>query len=518
MGTYDDRNGAASLLEAAEVVEMQERLAALEFALESLDWRLLSAQADQEFSRVGLRDITEFSRIMALKNPLIKRSVAVQRLYVFGQGFNVRAETPELDEALTTFYDDVRNVAELSQQEMASKEVELQVSGNLFFALFVNRLNGRVRLRSIPFEEIEEVICDPDDGKTPWFYRRLWVEHHIDMFSGATSQESMQAFYPDWRYDPISKPPAIGSTPIKWETSICHVKVNGFSHWRFGLSEVYASIDWAKAYKEFLEDWASIVRAYRKFAFQLTQPGGKSAVMAAKARLETGAPVSNPAPAAGSTFIAGEGVKLEAVRTNGATVSAEDGRRLLLMVAASAGLPETFYGDASIGTLATAKSLDRPTELQMRDRQNLWVDVLNAIHDFVLLWQVKAPQGTLRGLGTIERTVEDKQNFERVLWNEDVSPRVAVEFPPLVQSDTPSMVGAMVDAATLRGQALAGTVDLPTLAGMLLSTLGVQDVDQVLDRLFPDGEAPEPSETSASEAAMVEAVRELRGAIAALNG
>jgi len=136
MGTYEDRgegrgavNGEASLLEAAEVVEMHERLAALEWTLESMDWRLLTTQADQEFSRPGLATITELSRIMAIKNPLIKRGVAVQRLYVFGQGFNVRAEDAALDDALTAFYEDPKNATELSQQEMSAKEIELQVTG-----------------------------------------------------------------------------------------------------------------------------------------------------------------------------------------------------------------------------------------------------------------------------------------------------------------------------------------------------------------------------------------------------
>lgn len=526
MGTY--RNGESGreedgvLVEAGAYVEMQERLAALEWALESMDWRLLSAQTEQEFSRPGLAMITELSRVMAVKNPLIKRSVAVQRLYVFGQGFNVRAEEPAIDEALTVFYEDPKNAVELSQQEMAAKEVELQVTGNLFLCLFVNRVSGRVRVRSMPFEEIEEILCDPDDAKTPWFYKRLWTENRVDMQSGGVSVESMTAYYPDWRYDPVQKVAFIGSHPVMWESPIFHVKVGAFSHWKFGLSEVYAAIDWAKAYKEFLEDWASIVRAYRRFAFQLQQPGGKSAVMAAKTKLASSSSgdgtITNPAPVAGSTFIAGEGVKLEAVRTSGATVSAEDGRRIMLMVAAAMNLPETFYGDASVGSLATAKSLDRPTELAMRDRQSLWADTLNAVHDFVLLWQVKASGGSLRGLGTVERTVEDGQVFERVRWNEDVAPRVEVTFPPLVQADVPALVGAMVDAATLRGQALAGTVDLRTLSAMLLGALGVSDVDQVVDRMFPDGESEAPSATTpAAEAAMVEAVRELREAIGRLE-
>ena len=517
--------GDAVLVDTGAYVEMQERLAALEWTLESMDWRLMTAQADQEFSRNGLATITELSRIMAIKNPLIKRSVAVQRLYVFGQGFTVRAEEPAIDDALTVFYEDPKNAVELGQQEMSAKEVELQVTGNLFFCLFINRASGRVRLRTVPFEEIQDVVCDPDDARTPWFYLRTWTETRLDMQTGAQEVSTEEAYYPDWRYDPVQKPAFIGSRPVMWESPIFHVKVGSFSNWKFGLSEVYAAIDWAKAYKEFLEDWASIVRAYRRFAFQLQQPGGKSAVMAAKTKLASSSSgdgtITNPAPVVGSTFISGEGVKLEAVRTSGATVSAEDGRRIMLMVAASMNLPETFYGDASVGSLATAKSLDRPTELAMKDRQSLWADTLNAIHDFVLLWQVKAPQGSLRGLGTIARTVEEGVTYERVVWNEGVEPRVETTFPPLVQEDVPAVIGAMVDAATLRGQALAGTVDLRTLSSMLLSALGVGDVDQVIDRMFPEGArgAGRGAEetTPAAEAAMVEAVRELREAIGRLE-
>ena len=123
---------------------------------------------------------------------------------------------------------------------------------------------------------------------------------------------------------------------------------------------------------------------------------------AAKAKLGGtlgGGGAADMPPAVGSTFISGPDVKIEPVRTAGATVGADDARRLLLMVAASFGLPETYFGDASVGTLATARSLDRPTELKMIDRQTLWSDTLRAIHDYVLLWGVKAPRGTLRGLG-----------------------------------------------------------------------------------------------------------------------
>ena len=400
-----------ALVEALEVqnTELSERLAALEFALDSMDWRLLTTQTQQEFSRDGLRILTELARVMYLKNPIVKRGVEVQRLYVWGQGMSVIAHDPEIQAVINAFNDDVKNQVELtSHQARMHKEIEQQVTGNTFFVFFVNNLTGAIRVRSIPFEEIVDIICDPEDAKTPWYYARSWSQTSFDTSGGAISTTTKRAYYPDWRYNPVAKPQTINNAPVMWNAPVHHLKTGSFANWRFGISEIYAAIDWARAYKEFLEDWASIVRAYRKFAFQLTTPGGKSGIAAAKAKLGTtlasggtGAE-TNPPPVAGSTFIAGDGVNLTPVRTSGATVAAEDGRRLLLMVAAATGLPETFFGDVSVGTLATASSMDRPTELMMVDRQTLWKDEHQAIYEFVLRWAVKATQGALRTLGRVE--------------------------------------------------------------------------------------------------------------------
>ena len=516
----DYRPGSAA---EEQYVLLEGRLAELERLLTSGDWQQLSMQSEHEFSRAGLRHITELARIMFLKNPLVERGVKVQRLYVWAQGVSVRAADPDIGEVVTAFEDDEKNQVVLTgHQARMDAETTLQTDGNLFFVFFVNRTTGRVRTRTISFSEIEEVVCNPNDNREPWYYLRRWTQQGMDA-SGARTSTSKAAWYPDWRYDPTNKPSKLDGHDVRWDTPIYHVRVGGFNDWRFGLSEIYNSIDWAMAYKEFLEDWSSIVRAYRRFAFQLSTPGGRRGISAAKTKLNTtyangntSDPETNPPPVVGSTFISSPDVSWQAVRTSGATVSAEDGRRLLLMVAASVGLPETFFGDVSVGTLATAKSLDRPTELAMPDRQTFWADVLRNIYNYVLLWAVKANNGPLRGLGRIERVVEDGMIEERVIWNEGVEPDIAITFPPLVESEVQERISAIVEAATL-GQAgtLAGTVDLPTLARMLLVALGQEDVDEIIERLFPDGEAPdatEPERTTA-EAGMIEALRELRDAL-----
>lgn len=508
------------------MAELHERIAALEYALESPEWQRLTVDAAQEFTREGLRAITDLARVMYLKSPIIRRSVDVKRFYVWGQGWTVKAKDERIQQAIDAFlYNDKNDDVIGSHEARMQLEIELQTAGNLFLCFFVNRLTGRIRVRTIPFAQVSEVICNPDDAKEPWYYRRVWTQTSFDATTNATATERREAYYPDWRYEPVTKPQQIGSYPVHWDRPVYHLKTNSLSDWRFGLSEIYSSIDWAKAYKEFLEDWASIVRAYRRFAFKVTTPGGARGVAAARAKLET----TLGAPVAGSTFVAGEGADLQPVRTGGATVSVEDGRRLLLMVAAASGLPETFYGDASVGTLATAKSLDRPTELMMEDRQQLWRDVFTNVLNFVLRWAVAAPQGTLRGLGRVTTVIEDGQQEQAVTWDARVDGTFSIEFPPLLQHDVPAMIDATVKAATLGAAGMpAGTIDLPTLSRTLLTLLGVPDVEEIVKRLFPNGEAPEPEpaddggdeqvpERPQAEAMMINAVRELRDALATLR-
>jgi hypothetical protein len=476
----------------ANTVELlQERMAALELALEDASWQRLIGETEQEFSRDGLRQICAMSRVMYLKNPLIQRGVNVQRDYVFGQGISVRGKTAAVDEVVQGFWNDGRNQAELtSHQALMEKEVDLAIGGNLFFVLFTNLSTGRVRVRSIPVDEVVEIVCNPEDGREPWLYRRRWGQQGMNLTTGVMEVESREVYYPDWRWNPgkggaRSRPYEIGGIAVMWDQPVYHVRVGGLPNMRFGAPEVYAAIDWARAYKSFLEDWATIVRAYSRFAFQLTVRGGKAGIAAAKVKLastlSSDSSETNPAPAAASTFIGSENATLQPVRTSGATTSAEDARRLLLMVAATMGLPETFFGDASVGSLATAQSLDRPTELKFLNRQTLWADVLTAVCDFVVAAAVKA--GKLAGV------VEDEEDGTPRVTLAEVDPEtgdvasaaVYVSFPPILEHDVAAMTTAITQASAL------GVLDDRTLAKLMLQALGENNVDEVLEQLFPDG-------------------------------
>lgn len=496
---------AASALSEAEarqisntVTFLQERMIELENALEG--WERIDAQGSTEFSRDALKKIAALSRLMFLKNPLINRAVSLQAFYVFGQGVNVQATHPDVNEVVQAFLDDPKNQAELtSQQAREMKEQTLQVEGNLFFVLFANTVTGQVRVRTIPTDEIADIITNPDDARDHWYYRRTWTQHAFDPATGVQTLEQRIAYYPDWQYRPSSKPATIGGNPVQWTTPIYHVRVGGLDGMRFGVPETYAALDWARSYKSFLENWATIVQAYARFAFKVTTPGGARGIQAAKTRLATtigsdDRTERNPPPVTASTFVAGAGTgaDLTPVRTAGATTSAEDGRWLLLMVAAAMGLPEIFFGNADVGNHATAKTLDRPTELKFKSRQTLWSDVHQRILQYVVDQAVTAPQGLIQG--TVSK---DSDGAPVVTLANDPSTRepidrhITIEFPPILEHDQAASVAAIVEAATLGGHPPV-TLSPKLTTRLLLQALGIEDVDDLLAVLFP--EPPESNE------------------------
>lgn len=503
-----ESNGAVAITEREQMLTeqlgqyadtldlFQERIAELELAQDDVGWQRLGGDSGNEFSREFLRKITAVSRLMFLKNPLINRAVTLQAYYVFGQGIAVQATHESVNDVVQAFMDDRQNQAELtSHQARTMKEQTLQTEGNLFFVLFTNGVTGRVKVRTIPVDEVAEIVTNPDDAREPWYYKRTWTQQRIDLQSGTPTIESRTAYYPDWRYRPSAKPSTIGGASVEWATPVYHVRVGGLDGMRFGVPETYASLDWAKAYKSFLEDWATITRALARFAFKVTTPGGARGVAAARTRLNSTIGTAdgaerNPPPGAGATFVAaaGSGADLTPIKTAGATTSAEDGRRMLLMVAAATGLPESFFGDVSVGTLATAKSLDRPTELKFRDRQTLWADIHQDLVQFVIDQAVTAPRGPLSGTVTLD------DEGERVIvladdpeTGEPIDRHVAIEFPPILEHSVTETIDALVSGMTLDGKTLV--LDSPEMAELVmrqvLQALSVKDADEVLAKLFP---------------------------------
>ncbi len=296
---------------------------------------------------------------------------------------------------------------------------------------------------------------------------------------------------------------------VLWNTPVYHVKIGGMSNWKFGVSRIYAAIDWARAYKEFLEDVASLMRAYSRFAWKRVTKGGKKAIAAERAKMATtlansgNGTETNPAPVTGAMAIMGEGSDLQPMQLRGAAISAEDGRRFLLMAAAGLDLPETYFGDVSVGTFATAKTMDRPTELGMKEGQTFWTDVLKQIFNFILLQAMKATESKISGMGSIESVSDDGNTEEKIVWNQGVNTMLDIDFPPILEKDIQTAVQAVITALTLNGQELR-LLDDRIATRLILNAIGEDDVDEIMAELFPD---ETKSVTTGSESASDDRVK-----------
>jgi hypothetical protein len=237
------------------------------------------------------------------------------------------------------------------------------------------------------------------------------------------------------------------------------------------------------------------------FAWKAKTSGGKGSIKQFKKKLDSTVSQSNPteknpARPAGSTFIAGEGQNIEPIKTQGVAMKATDGDKLVHMVCAATGI---FYhylmGDPSTGNLATAKAMERPMEIKFNDRQNFWIATFKDIFDFVIRKNVESTNGKLSSLGSVEKNQWDewfikmKKNNET---GEPISTNVNINMPELLEKDINNIIQSIVTASTMNGNDSKGYIDDKEISRMLLMTLGVDDVDEKLEQLYPENGKSNP--------------------------
>lgn len=491
-------NLQASLSRLGNTVQyLNESIASLQqIAREDRDWIYISQQAyGQLIDRRFLNEIILNARYYRVKNPIVNRAVTLHSHYVYGRGVEIRiADEKTADSALQEFIE-----ANPAMQVLGLTELDdsLQTDGNVFLALFTDEIRGPVKVRKIDALNITDIICNPNDVEEPWFYRREWNQRIMNPLDGSTQEVPRIEWYPALGYAPASKIPTIAGSMVNWSTPILHEKIGCLPGSKFGLPAVFAALDPSSAYRKFIESWSILQDVYRRIALDIETKGGQKVVDSVKDTLNTTLGIdmseTNPTPQTGSTFIHGPGAKITALKTAGATTSPDEAQALMRYAIMTLWFPETFFGNADVGNHATAKTLDRPTELAILHSQQVAKRMIERVCEYAVAQQKRAPGGSLRQLQGIM-----------------AGPRVLVSFPPVLEHDVPALIGAAVDAATLKGQTLAGTVDPRTLSALLLGLLGIEDVQDILDAMYPEGsydpaawriETPEERRAAAEELA-----------------
>lgn len=455
------------------------------------DWVASLSDQITTHNRGILTEVTRLCRTSSVMNPLLRRALSLRAAYVWGSGVSITAlaqggDGQDVNAVVQAFLDTPGNALVEDLIEPVN-ERSLGTDGNVFFAHFTNPMTGAVQVRRLPWDQIVEIITNPEDSSEPWYYQRDWTVITIDE-NGHSHAELRRAFYPDLRYRPATRPKQLQwqsqtAYPIYWDAPVLHMAVNRLDGWVFGTGDLLPAVDWARAYSVFLEDWAKLVKSLSTFAWRATAKGSKTTsvarqIAAAAAGMTVGGAVVETADQS-----------LEAIPKSGATIDSDSGRPLAAMVAAATDVPVTMLlGDPGVtGARATAETLDRPTELMAQMRRAAWTATFQASIDYVIDQAIAAPRGPLKG--TITR--DPYTGHASYTLADGTDRTLSIQWPDLSETPVDVLVKAIVAADS--------TQKLPplTVVRLLLNALGVDDVDEIIDEVTDDqGQFIDPATTA----------------------
>jgi hypothetical protein len=372
-------------------LEMEERMTSGEHlteALTDLDWanridrdylwiRTSGANAPQfrYMTKETIDMYADIANFMYVYNPLVKRVVDVKSQFTFALDYSITSDTLKVDEIRN---DPLNDQAFFGHQPIGEIDGELQRSGNVFFAIW----KDKKQVRAWNNYEVRDIVYDPEDSTRPVFYLRSWLDDQ-----GKEQRKAYPSVFaqPADIGDSKTQLSAGGSTyEIDRKVVVYHMAAKKGIKQKFALSELVAVCRWAKPHEKFLEDFAAIVSAYRKYSHMMTTKGTASQASAIAGQFQgdttqMGTPLqSHPV---GSIVVAQEGNELRTIDAGSGKIIGIDGARsFLLMVSASSGVPETYLTmDPSTGNLATAKEISPIFVMMIQERQTAWKNALTVI-------------------------------------------------------------------------------------------------------------------------------------------
>jgi len=342
-----------------------------DLALEDAGWINLSGTTGDVITEAERITNLKLSRLYSTKDPLGKQSIRLWTDYTFGSGMTWSVDEKEADtkKALESFWDSRANQVVLSARGQRKSSDKLLIDGEIFFAIFLGSQRSAT-IRWVDPLEITEIITDSDDVENAKFYRRGWSD---------TQGRVHEAIYRSWTN--IKNEPAKDSQGANVQKTddalIYHLAYNTIT--QRGNPLLLPALTWMKYYTKFLSSRIAVMLALAKFVWRTKIQGGQAAVDAIKAKTE-GKEVN-----AGSQLLENMGSDTTPIKADtGAGGAYQDGRMIKLQVAAAVGIPEQYFGDISIGNLATAKTVELPMMKMFTSYQKVWEDAYKDINSIIL--------------------------------------------------------------------------------------------------------------------------------------
>ncbi len=440
-----------------------------DLALEDVGWISLSGTTGDVITPAERITNLKLSRLYATKDPMGKQSIRLWTDYTFGSGMVWDTEDEKTKKALEGFWDSSANQSVLSARGQRKSSDKLLIDGEVFFAIFLGA-NGEAKIRWIDPLEITEIITDTDDMEDVKFYRRMWTnrqnEPQVTIYRSTTNLKGESAL--DAKGTTVSQ---------NDEALVYHLTYNTIS--QRGNPLLLPALIWMKYHTKFLSSRIAIMLALAKFAWKQKVKGGQAAVDQIKAKTD------GKEVAAGSTQVENLGVDTTPIKAEtGAQGAYQDAKMIKYQICAAVGIPEQYFGDISIGNLATAKTVELPMMKMFQSYQKVWEDTYKDINGIVF---------------THNNIPEDRQYVD-------------MDFPKIAPEDILAAAQAMVSILQAMPE-LKTAADVKQIA---LMYLGINDPAEVLDELGKteeEPEEPEPEEPVDESVTLIKALQGYRESI-----
>lgn len=417
---------------SGRVQEIEEDLLRISDAFDNVGWSPLPEDQANEIPLATVKKVSSVARAMNAMNPFVKRGVNARISYIWGKGVKFDG----IDSISSQF---AKNRSKLfSPQAYEELERVLATDGNSFVAL-PSKDETMAGFR-VPLDEIVGSVSNPVDKEDIWYFKREYTVLVTNRNTGEQETRTETKYYPSISYyqtlrlENRNLPRRWNKFGVEQNYVIQHTAVNKQVGWRWGVPDILPVIFWAKAYKEYLEDNAMLVKAYSRLAWSVKVPNNQAGVAASAQVMAapTRDPMTGELRGVGGTSIGTH--EVVPIPANGSNVNFSNGSALASAIAAGLEISKVVItSDPGDGTRATAETLDLPTLKAMESRQQLHVERFMTIFEF---WGAKVDLNMSSQLVTVDITESAGEPPEK-------SDTASAMFPPIETDSTKDRMTAL---------------------------------------------------------------------------
>jgi hypothetical protein len=368
---------------------------------------------EQDLQAVERRKLAQRSRVAWQKDPQAGGAVDLLNDFTFGRGVpKPKCADPKVQEVVDEAWDDPDNKLILTTYAaQMSLGVDLSTQSNIFFLMFDEGADGKVKVGLLEHDAVEQVVRDEEFRQRILYYvaRRKIVKWDFknDQARVLTERERDVVenrpvrYFEHWENVKIAEKerPGMEKAPPEklGEGKVYHLFVNKTTEAAFGHPVMDRTLRWFTAYNNFMEARVDMARAaaaliMKRKANATPNQLEKMATKALSRRSLLGSAL-DPERAGevqggikpGGILNENDTVTMEPFKLDSGAGNAEtDGQMIRSQISAATHFPQHYLGDAGSANLATATSMELPVLKTVEGRQEVFEGLFRWFVDRVI--------------------------------------------------------------------------------------------------------------------------------------